>query len=59
MSALGLTELYQALPHDYDEEQAEAWRTVPGIRDYYEFGGHRLQLHADRDGILTSVILTE
>ena len=42
-----------------DEEQAEAYRTVPGERDYYEMGGHRLQLHADAAGTLVSVILTE
>ena len=44
---------------EFGEEQAEAYRTSPGSRDYYEFGGHRLQLHADPEGILISVILTE
>ena len=44
---------------EMDAETAEAYRTVPGSRDYYVFGGHRLQLHADGNGILTSVILTE
>ena len=42
-----------------DEEWAEAYRTVPGERDYYAFGGHRLQLHANEEGILTSVIISE
>ena len=42
-----------------NEEQAEAWRAVPGIRDYYEFGGHRLQLHADEEGILAGIIISE
>ena len=42
-----------------DEETAEAYRTVPGSRDYYEFGDHRLQLHADEEGVLVSVILSE
>lgn len=44
---------------EMDETQAEAYRTVPGIRDYYVFGEHRLQLHADGDGLLRSLILSE
>ena len=44
---------------EYDEEKAEAYRTVPGSRDYYEFGGHRLQLHANEEGVLASVIISE
>ena len=44
---------------DYDEEKAEAYRTVPGSRDYYEFGGNRLQLHANEEGVLVSVIISE
>lgn len=42
-----------------DAEQADAWRTVPGGRDYYEFGRHRLQLHADAEGVLACVIVAE
>ena len=42
-----------------DEEEAESWRTAPGSRDYYEMGGHRLQLQADEAGVLISIILTE
>jgi len=44
---------------DFDEARAEAWRTVPGSRDYYAWGDHTLQLHADEDGVLVSIILTE
>ena len=44
---------------EFDEEQAEAYRTVKGSRDYYEFGENRLQLHADEEGILAQIILTE
>ncbi len=44
---------------EMDEEQAEAYRTVPGTRDYYVFGAHRLQLHADGEGVLRSLILSE
>ena len=44
---------------EMNEEQAEAYRTVPGIRDYYVFGAHRLALHADGEGILRSLILSE
>ncbi len=44
---------------DYDEEKAEAYRTVAGSRDYYEFGGHRLQLHADEEGVLVSIVISE
>ena len=43
----------------FDGEKAEAWRTVPGVRDYYEFGDHRLQLHADEEGILTSIVISQ
>ncbi|MBQ8073604.1 MAG: hypothetical protein IJ231_07570 [Clostridia bacterium] len=43
----------------FDGEKAEAYRTVPGSRDYYVFGDHRLQLHADEAGVLASVILSE
>ena len=41
------------------EEQAEAYRTEPGVRDYYEIGENRLQLQANEDGILCSVIISE
>ena len=41
----------------FDEEAAEAARTVPGTCDYYDFGGCRLQLMADADGVLASVAL--
>lgn len=44
---------------EYDEEKAEAYRTVPGSRDYYEFGGNRLQLHANEEDVLVSVIISE
>ena len=44
---------------EYDEEKAEAYRTVPGSMDYYEFGGNRLQLHANEEGVLASVIISE
>jgi len=43
---------------EFDEERAEAYRTVPGSRDYYTFGGHRLQLHSDGEGVLVSIILS-
>ena len=43
----------------FDDERAEAGRTVPGSCDYYRFGEHQLRLHCDEDGVLTSVILTE
>lgn len=44
---------------DFDAERAEAYRTVPGSCDYYEFGGHTLQLHSGEDGLLASITLTE
>ena len=44
---------------ELDEEQAESYRTVPGNRDYYSFGGRRLVLQADSDGVLASFILSE
>ncbi len=42
-----------------DAESAEAYRTVPGTRDYYLFGDRRLQLQADEDGVLRSIILSD
>ncbi len=42
-----------------EEEKAEAYRTVPGERDYYEWAGHRLVLHSDAEGTLRSIILSE
>lgn len=43
----------------FDGEKAEAYRTVPGISDYYRCGDYILQLHADEAGVLASLILTE
>lgn len=43
----------------FDEEKAEAYRTVPGRRDYYAWGGHTLQLHSDESGVLAGIILVE
>ncbi|MBQ8554492.1 MAG: hypothetical protein IJ438_01335 [Clostridia bacterium] len=42
-----------------DESQADSWRIVPGTSDYYTLGSYRLRLHADTDGILRSVFLTQ
>ena len=44
---------------EFDEEKAEANRIVPGKRDYYSWEGYGLRLHADGQGILVSIILTE
>lgn len=38
-------------------DRAEAWRLPDGISDYYVFGEHRLRLHSDEQGVLTSVFL--
>ena len=54
--------LHCALPGNvvsFDAEKAEAYRTVPGRRDYYAWGDHVLQLHSDENGTLVSIILTE
>lgn len=40
-----------------DWEQADAYRLAPGTSDYYTFGDYRLRLHADEDGVLSSVFL--
>ncbi len=42
-----------------DEAAAEYARTVSGTCDYYQFGGYRLQLQADADGILANITLME
>ena len=44
---------------EFDEEKAEANRIVPGNRDYYTWEGCGLRLHADKQGVLVSIILTE
>lgn len=43
---------------EMDAETAEAYRTVTGPRDYYVFEHHRLQLQADEDGTLVSIVLS-
>ena len=43
----------------FDEDSAEAYRTVPGTCDYYEFGDHTLQLYSDESGLLISITLAE
>ena len=43
----------------FDAEAADAYRTVPGTCDYYEFGGRTLQLYSGEDGRLVSITLTE
>ena len=43
----------------FDEEDADSYRTLPGTCDYYRFGNYRLELQADRDGILISILLEE
>lgn len=42
-----------------DETGAEKWRIVPGTSDYYTFGSYRLRLHADENGLLSSVFLMQ
>lgn len=42
-----------------DETGAEQWRIVPGTSDYYTFGPYRLRLHADENGLLSSVFLMQ
>ena len=39
------------------DAQADSWRIVPGVSDYYTLGEYRLRLHADADGVLRSVFL--
>ena len=43
----------------FDAEKAEAYRTVPGSRDFYEGEKNRLQLHCDENGTLVSVIISQ
>ncbi len=43
----------------FDAERAEAGRTVPGLRDYYDWGAHQLQLQSDEAGTLVSILLKE
>ena len=43
----------------FDDEDADSYRTLPGTCDYYRFGNYRLELQADRDGILISILLEE
>ena len=39
-------------------ERADSYRMAPGTSDYYQLGDVRLRLHADEEGVLTSIILT-
>lgn len=41
-----------------DADLAELYRLAPGTSDYFQIEGHTLRLHADADGRLVSVILT-
>ncbi|MBQ7848323.1 MAG: hypothetical protein IJ343_01190, partial [Clostridia bacterium] len=41
------------------ERSAENWRIVPGVSDYYTLGDYRLRLHADENGVLSSVFLMQ
>lgn len=41
-----------------DADRADANRMEPGTSDYYRFGDHQLRLHANENGILTSVLIT-
>jgi len=38
-------------------DQADGWRLEPGTSDYYEYGGHRLRLHCNEEGVLVSLFL--
>jgi len=55
LAALGEPETTLAV----DETGAEKWRIVPGRSDYYTFGPYRLRLHADENGVLSSVFLMQ
>ena len=44
---------------ELDPDRAEAWRTAPGARDYYQRGGHLLLLQSDAEGVLCSITLME
>ena len=44
---------------EFDEDRAEAYRTVPGICDYYTFGSRQLRLYSGGDGRLISITVTE
>lgn len=42
-----------------DASRAESYRLVPGQSDYYLCGNYRLRLHADENGVLQTIILTQ
>ncbi len=42
-----------------DATRAESYRLVPGQSDYYVCGTYRLRLHADENGVLQTIILTQ
>ncbi len=44
---------------EFDADRAEAYRTLPGRRDYYQEENGLLQLHSDEDGVLVSIILEQ
>ncbi len=43
----------------FDAEDAEDYRTVPGMCDYYLYGDYRLQLQYGEDGILAGITLAK
>jgi len=42
-----------------DASRAESYRLLPGQSDYYLCGTYRLRLHADENGVLQTIILTQ
>ncbi len=42
-----------------DASRAESYRLLPGQSDYYLCGNYRLRLHADENGVLQTIILTQ
>ena len=41
------------------EDDAYAMNLADGTSDYYNYGAHQLRLHADAEGVLRSIFITQ
>ena len=42
-----------------NEDDAYAYNLETGTSDYYNYGGHQLRLHADAEGVLRNIFITQ
>ena len=42
-----------------NEDDAYAYNLETGTSDYYNYGAHQLRLHADAEGVLRNIFITQ